>query len=343
MQRCLQLASLGAGLVSPNPMVGAVLVHDGRIIGEGYHEVYGGPHAEVNCINSVQEDDRHLIRESTLYVSLEPCNHYGKTPPCTELILHHGIKRVVLASGDPFEKVNGTGTGRLRAAGVEVTEGVLDAEAKWLNRRFLCFHEKRRPYVILKWAMSADGKMAAEGNRPVRISDRLTDRLVHRWRAEEAAIMVGSQTAITDNPLLTTRLWPGRNPVRVLVDTKLRVPAGNHLLDQSVPTLVINTRKDGGEGNLRYVMVPEANMKPADFLPVLYQEDLLSVMVEGGATLLQSFLDAGLWDEARVIQNRQLVLPGGPTAPAIDQAAFFRQDISGTDTITIFRKAHANG
>ena len=229
MYRCLQLAGKGAGHVAPNPMVGAVLVHNDRILGEGYHQVYGQAHAEVNCINSVLPDDVPLIPDSTLYVSLEPCAHFGKTPPCADLIIKKQIRKVVIGCRDPFKEVDGKGIERLKAAGIEVISGVLEAACTDLNKRFFTFHTFNRPYVILKWAESANGKISGSGNERVFISNAWTNTLVHKWRSEESAIAVGTNTAMLDNPFLTTRLWPGRNPVRILLDKKLIIPRSHNI------------------------------------------------------------------------------------------------------------------
>ena len=240
MHRCLELASLGMGNVAPNPMVGAVLVYDNRIIGEGYHMQFGGPHAEVNCINSVKPADRELISKSSLYVSLEPCNHFGKTPPCSDLIIKNRIPEVVIACTDPFEKVNGSGINKLMEAGVKVITGILEKNAISLNTRFFTFHQQKRPYIILKWAQSANKKISGKNGEPVRISHALTDRLVHRWRSEEAAIMVGTNTALKDNPSLTTRLWKGKNPIRIVVDNQLKIPSAFTLFNGEAPLIIFN-------------------------------------------------------------------------------------------------------
>lgn len=311
MQRCLQLALLGAGNVAPNPMVGAVLVHQGKIIGEGYHRQYGQAHAEVNCISSVSGSDRHLVKESTLYVSLEPCNHAGKTPPCTNLIIENKIPRVVMACKDPFDKVNGSGIEKLRNNGIEVITGVLEKEALFLNRRFITFHQHKRPYIILKWAQSSDHKMAGTEKKPVKISHEITDRMVHKWRSEEAAIMVGKGTALADDPSLTTRLWKGKDPVRVLVDINLQVPAHYRLMDGKVPTIIINSIKESVEGNRTYCKVAGYENLAENITGILYRLNLTSLIIEGGATLLGSFLKAGKWDEARVITNRGMVIGDG--------------------------------
>jgi diaminohydroxyphosphoribosylaminopyrimidine deaminase / 5-amino-6-(5-phosphoribosylamino)uracil reductase len=316
MRRCLQLAQLGAGNVAPNPMVGAVLVYNGRIIGEGYHQQYGGPHAEVNCINSVAESDRNLIGLSTIYVSLEPCAHFGKTPPCADLIIAHKIPKAVIGCRDPFAAVNGKGIEKLQQAGVEVTTGILENECIELNKRFFTFHTKKRPYIILKWAQSSDGKLASENNERTLISNGYSNRLVHKWRSEEAAIMVGTITALKDNPSLTTRLWKGSNPVRVLLDMNLRLPSSLQLLDSSVKTIVFNREKEEElQPNLLYVKLENEGSILEQVCKVLYQSNIQSVLVEGGAKLLQSFIDQNLFDEIRVIENTALHIGDGLAAP----------------------------
>ncbi|HRN57787.1 MAG TPA: bifunctional diaminohydroxyphosphoribosylaminopyrimidine deaminase/5-amino-6-(5-phosphoribosylamino)uracil reductase RibD, partial [Agriterribacter sp.] len=243
MQRCLQLARAGAGYVAPNPMVGAVLVHHNRVIGEGWHRAYGMSHAEVNCIASVSNEDRHLIGESVLYVSLEPCAHYGKTPPCANLIIQHRIPEVVVGCRDPFPEVNGKGIEKLQAAGIRVTTGVLEKECRELNKRFFIFYTQRRPFVVLKWAQSSDGAIAAPGGLAVQISNPYTSRLVHRWRSEEPAIVVGTRTAMLDDPFLTTRLWPGKHPLRVVIDRALKLPGTLRLFDAAATTLIFNEQR----------------------------------------------------------------------------------------------------
>src|SRR5258706_6298419 len=243
MRRCLELATLGAGNVAPNPMVGAVLVYHGRIIGEGYHQKYGEAHAEPNSIASVKEEDRKLISQSTMYVSLEPCVHFGKTPPCADLIIKHKIPKVVIGCRDPFKEVNGRGIEKLKAAGVETEPGVLEKECKELNKRFFTFHTKHRPYIILKWAQTANGKMSGQGRDRLYISNEFTNRLVHKWRSEEAAILVGTNTALLDDPQLTTRLWTGNNLVRMVIDMDLKLPSSLRLFDDEASTIIFNTIK----------------------------------------------------------------------------------------------------
>ncbi len=337
MQRCLQLALKGAGAVAPNPMVGAVLRHGDRIIGEGYHRQYGGPHAEVNCIHSVSDEDIPLIPHSLLYVSLEPCNHYGKTPPCTELILKHRIPVVVIACSDPFEKVNGSGIRKLEEAGVKVVTGILEAAARELNKRFFTFHRLHRPYIILKWAQSNDGMIAGPLNRRMKISNELTDRLVHRWRSEEAAIMVGTNTLLEDDPSLTTRLWTGKNPVRVCIDKQLRMPASGKLLNEEAPTIILNQVISKQVGMNTYYKFKEGGSLLKQTADLLYDRSILSLLVEGGAVLLQSFLSEGLWDESRVITNKKMQAGEGLAAPAIEGHSMVKKEMLRNDKICYFK------
>ncbi len=341
MHRCLQLAKLGAGHVAPNPMVGAVLVHQHRIIGEGYHEVYGQAHAEVNCIGSVIEDDKKLIPESTLYVSLEPCAHHGKTPPCADLIIKHNIPHVVVACRDSYKEVNGKGIQKLQQAGINVMVGILQKEAQGLNSRFFTFHTKQRPYIILKWAQSNNGNIANEDFSLVKISHDITDRLVHKWRSEEAAILVGTNTALKDNPSLTNRLWQGKNPLRLVIDKQLQLPPTLHLYDGAVKTIVFNEVKNEEQNNLVYYKLDASeNLLPA-LLTALHQLGIQSVFVEGGATLLQSFINQNYWDEARVITNGILSINNGTKAPQLNNNSLASTQKIATDTIsTYFNKHH---
>ncbi|MBS1742500.1 MAG: bifunctional diaminohydroxyphosphoribosylaminopyrimidine deaminase/5-amino-6-(5-phosphoribosylamino)uracil reductase RibD [Bacteroidetes bacterium] len=338
MQRCLDLAQRASGNVAPNPLVGAVLVHNNRIIGEGYHRQYGQAHAEVNCIASVAADQQHLVKESTLYVSLEPCNHYGKTPPCTELIIQQKIPRVVIACTDPFEKVNGTGIEKLKAAGIDVQVQVMEKEAAWLNRRFFTFHTKQRPYIILKWAQSNNAMIAGPNYRSVKISNEITDRLVHKWRSEEAAIMVGTNTALYDDPSLTTRLWPGRNPVRVVLDAALKLPSSLNIFNEAAPTIILNTIRESQEANIHYIKYDGANTIPVELSKALYKLKINSVIIEGGTKLINSYIEEGLWDEARMIVNREMLITDGIKAPVIDSAALLKKDQLLTDDIYYYSK-----
>lgn len=337
MQRCLQLATAGAGYVAPNPMVGAVLVHDGRIIGEGFHQAYGGPHAEVHCVNSVQEADRHLIAQSVMYVSLEPCAHFGKTPPCADLIIEKKIPQVVIGCRDPFKQVDGKGVEKLQAAGVQVTLGVLESECKSLNKRFITFHKEHRPYIVLKWAQTANGKIGGDiGGERLFISHEFTNRLVHKWRSEEAAILVGTNTALFDDPSLTTRLWNGPNPVRLVIDMKLRLPSSLQLFNKQVRTIVFNSLQHVEQDNLLYYQVTQDVNLVHQVTHALYQLKIQSVLVEGGAQLLQSFIDEGLWDEIRVITNNGQVAPHGLSAPRMITGRLQKQETLFSDSLHYF-------
>ena len=301
MQRCLELARLGAGYVAPNPMVGAVLVYDDRIIGEGWHKQYGEAHAEVNCINSVKEEDVKFISQSTMYVSLEPCAHFGKTPPCVDLIIKHKIPKVFIGCRDPFKEVNGRGIEKLKTGGVEVemADRLLEYECKKINKRFFTFHTEQRPYIILKWAQTGDGKIAPpppeggilvsdtsnryqkfedsknpplEGREASRllISNEYSNRLVHKWRSEEAAILIGTNTALLDDPELTTRLWSGPSPVRMVVDMNLRLPTFLKVFNGSVKTIIFNTIKQEEKGNLVYYKLEKNKGLVMQMLNALY-------------------------------------------------------------------------
>lgn len=307
MRRCLQLAKCGVMGAPPNPMVGAVIVCEGRIIGEGYHRRCGGPHAEVNAVRSVRHPE--LLPKSTIYVSLEPCAHYGKTPPCADLIIEKRIPRVVVGCQDPFAKVNGLGLKKLRDAGIEVKVGVLEQECLALNKKFVTFHQQHRPWVTLKWAQSNDGYIDAlrsAEDAPVTFSTPYTLTLVHRMRAMHQAIMVGTHTALMDNPTLTTRLWEGANPLRLTIDRHGILPETLHLRDGQVPTHIYS------DGDLSAI------------LQDLHQRNVQSLMVEGGAQLLQSFIDAGLWDEARV-ETAPFDLKSGIQAPRLKGALLLSQ------------------
>lgn len=322
MHRCLELARLGARNVAPNPMVGAVLVHEGRIIGEGYHKEYGKAHAEVNCVESVNNEDRKCISSSALYVSLEPCSHYGKTPPCTNLIIKEKIPRVVVGCRDPFKEVAGKGIEKLRDAGVDVTVGVLEKECKVLNKRFLTFHTQHRPYIILKWAQTANGKIANTAGERLLITNEFTNRLVHKWRSEEMGILVGTNTALLDNPELTTRLWNGKSPVRLIIDMHLRLPSSLKIFNEQQPTIVFNTLQHDEAGKIKHYQVTEDVSIVHQISNACYQNNIQSIMVEGGAKLLQSFIDEGMWDEARIITNQTLHVENGLPAPELTDCTF---------------------
>ncbi|TLX77801.1 bifunctional diaminohydroxyphosphoribosylaminopyrimidine deaminase/5-amino-6-(5-phosphoribosylamino)uracil reductase RibD [Labilibacter sediminis] len=303
MLRCLELAKNGLGNTYSNPMVGSVIVHNNKIIGEGFHHKAGEPHAEVNAVHSVMDKD--LLKESTIYVNLEPCAHFGKTPPCSLLIKEMKIPRVVIGCTDTFSKVAGKGIEILREAGAEVTVGVLEQESRELNKRFFTYHEKKRPYIILKWAQTMDGfididRSSSGFGQPTWITNEVAKKLVHKWRSEEQAILVGTNTAIKDNPSLTVREWTGKNPVRILLDREGKVPETHHLLDDKVETIVFTGKNKLGMDKTRFI-APDYNK---DLIPQvlshLYEQSLQSVIIEGGREVLQSFIDANLWDEVRM-------------------------------------------
>ncbi|GAC1302340.1 MAG: bifunctional diaminohydroxyphosphoribosylaminopyrimidine deaminase/5-amino-6-(5-phosphoribosylamino)uracil reductase RibD [Mucilaginibacter sp.] len=337
MRRCLQLAQLGLGSVSPNPMVGAVIVYDGKIIGEGYHQKYGQAHAEVNAVNQVIGDfDNYeeLLKQSTIYVSLEPCAHYGKTPPCADLIIRHQIPKVVIGCRDPFDQVNGKGIEKLQAAGVEVISGVLEKECQWLNRRFFTRVQKHRPYVILKWAQTADGFFAPADHTQLWITGPESKKLVHQWRGEEDAVLVGKHTAIIDNPQLNVRYGHGKSPVRVVLDKRLGLNKNLHLFDQSIETLVFNEVKFENDGNVKYIALEDFDRYvPQYILYQLYLRDIQSVMIEGGAFTLNSFIEAGLWDEARIFTGKTDLVTG-IRAPVI-AGEIIDEVLSGADELSI--------
>jgi diaminohydroxyphosphoribosylaminopyrimidine deaminase/5-amino-6-(5-phosphoribosylamino)uracil reductase len=318
MFRCLQLAKIANGFVAPNPMVGAVIVHNHRIIGEGYHHRYGDAHAEPVAIHSVK--DKGLLKEATLYVNLEPCSHFGKTPPCANLIVETGIPKVVIGTSDPNPKVSGRGIALLRQAGIEVVVGVLENECYELNKRFFIWQQEQRPFVLLKWAQSRDGYIDIKRNDaqtgPVQISNLLTKQLTHKYRAQNQSIMVSTNTAVLDNPSLSVRRWSGKNPIRITLDRTGRIPSDYHLLDQSVPTIVFTEQTD------------KTSTEKLEFIPITFSEDTLrqvltilakrgihSVLVEGGSQLLSNFIASGLWDEAHV-EISNLELHDGVPAPS---------------------------
>ena len=336
MHRCLELANLGAGQVAPNPMVGSVLVYQERIIGEGYHQQYGQSHAEVNCINSVKENDKILISQSTLYVSLEPCAHFGKTPPCSDLIIRHKIPKVVIGCRDPFKEVNGKGIEKLHKAGIEVQTGVLEDDCRFLNKRFFTFHQQNRPYIILKWAQTSDNKMACNTGERLLISNELTNRLVHQWRSEEAALLIGTNTALLDNPLLNNRLWKGNSPVRLIIDMHLRLPVSLHIFDQQQKTIIFNSVKHEQEGNNLYYQIKEDENVIGQVINACYHLSIQSVLVEGGASLLQSFINENKWDEATIITNDIVSIGEGLSSPDLKQSHFVKKDTIRNNTIQYF-------
>ncbi len=339
MQRCIDLARPGLGRTAPNPMVGAVVVNAGRIIGEGYHQRCGDHHAEVRAVDSVR--DKNLFRDSTLYVSLEPCCHHGKTPPCTDLILQKGISRVVIGTVDPFDEVAGKGIARLRSNGCEVKVGVLKEQCRQLNKRFFTFHEKKRPYIILKWAQTADGfidseRLPGSEQRPTWITSEKLRMLVHKWRTEEQSIIVGTQTALKDNPRLNVRDWQGPSPTRIVLDRQLRLPASLNLFDNSQPTIVINEKAEKKTDNICYMKLPFDDLLLQNITARLYGDGKQSLIVEGGRQLLQRFIDQNLWDEARVFIGTRFFGKGVP-APRIHPLKPMSQIIIGMESFYCFK------
>ncbi|MEF9477796.1 bifunctional diaminohydroxyphosphoribosylaminopyrimidine deaminase/5-amino-6-(5-phosphoribosylamino)uracil reductase RibD [Chryseobacterium sp. RRHN12] len=311
IKRCIELARKALGKTYPNPLVGSVIVHNGEIIGEGYHHKAGENHAEINAINSVKNKD--LIPESTIYVSLEPCAHYGKTPPCALKIKELGFKKVVIGAMDSHDKVNGKGKKIIQDAGIEAVSGILEKECIELNKRFFTYHEKKRPYIILKWAESGDGFLDKDF-KPTAVSNSLVNQFVHQLRADEHAILVGTQTALNDNPSLTVRNAEGVNPVRILIDFDLKVPAHYNIYNNAAKTLVLNSVKEGNENHIQFIKTNKDNFL-SELMEALYKEQIQSVIIEGGRFTLQQFIDAGLWDEAIVIKNENLKLQNGTKAP----------------------------
>ncbi|GAB2779946.1 bifunctional diaminohydroxyphosphoribosylaminopyrimidine deaminase/5-amino-6-(5-phosphoribosylamino)uracil reductase RibD [Rhabdobacter roseus] len=354
LKRALQLAAYGLGQVSPNPMVGCVLVHDETIIGEGWHQQYGGPHAEVQAVrDAIGRGNEHLLAGATAYVTLEPCSHYGKTPPCADLLVEKRLQRVVIGQGDPNPLVAGRGVARLRAAGIAVEEGLLEEEGAELNRRFFTFFGQKRPYVILKWAETADGYLAGEDGKPLPISGELSGVAVHRWRSEEDAILVGTTTARVDNPQLNVRRWAGRNPVRVVLDRRGSLPPSLHLFDGRQPTLVLGYQRSSALDKVpaRYLdstphPIAYGRLEPGtheheidQVLHQMYLRNIQSVLVEGGATILNAFLERGLWDEIRRCQSTQK--RGGSIRAPLPQGTLRAHEQVQEDLWTYYRKSGA--
>ncbi len=342
MRRCISLALQGMGCVAPNPMVGAVLVHNDRIIGEGYHEKYGQAHAEVNCINSVLPEDEPLVSSSVLYVSLEPCSHFGKTPPCSDLIIQKKIPRVVIGCRDPFELVNGKGIEKLQKAGIEVVTGVSEAACTQLNKRFFLFYTKYRPYIILKWAQTANGIIGSGTQERLLITNTATNRLVHKWRSEEAAVLVGTRTALYDDPSLDNRLWTGKSPMRMVLDLSLKLPQSLKIFNREQPTVIFNLEKEEKNNNLRYYKLDAKTGTVQQVLSACYELQVQSILVEGGSKLLQSFIDAGIWDECRIITNREMTIEKGVAAPILSLGKADQEEQIGSDTIQYYTNPRIN-
>jgi len=322
IRRCLELAILGMGNVSPNPMVGCVIVLNDKIIGEGYHQQYGKAHAEPNAVKAVfdqyGDEAEAMLKHATAYVSLEPCAHFGKTPPCADLFVKHQIKKVVIGNRDPFSSVDGKGIEKLKNAGIEVLCGVLDDECRHLNRRFFTRIQQQRPYIILKWAETANGYFATKDGHQKWISGALSKRLAHQWRTEEDAILIGKQTAIMDNPQLTSREWPGKNPIRLVIDKSLQVPLSNHIFNTEAKTIIFNEIKTDVVDNIHYIQMEDMHFYLAQKIAFqLYIMDIQSVIIEGGANILSHFLSTNLWDEARIFTSSNS-WPDGVPSPTIN-------------------------
>ncbi len=328
MFRCLQLARMSNGYAAPNPMVGAVIVADGRIIGEGYHRCCGEAHAEVNAFAQVKEE--HLLPKATLYVSLEPCAHHGKTPPCADLIVRKGVAKVVIGCSDPFSLVAGKGIERLRKAGIEVVVGVLEAQCRELILPFITFHTKHRPYITLKWAQSMNGCIATDRHAPksVLLSTSISSIYVHKQRALHQAILVGHATALTDNPRLNVRTWQGKQPLRIVIDRDADLPESLHLFDGTQPTLICTAKEKPMRTNVEYAVLDFSKDILPQLLNTLYERKIQSLLVEGGQVTLQSFIDSGLWDEAFVEHGTTYITQGlsAPRLPNAVSSVFEKRD-----------------
>lgn len=337
LARCIELAKNGLGTTYPNPMVGSVIVYENKIIGEGWHKKSGEPHAEVNAINSVK--DKSLLKNATIYVSLEPCSHFGKTPPCCDLIIKNEIPNVVIGTVDPNEKVAGNGIKKLIEAGINVTVGILEAECNELNKRFFTFHNKKRPYIILKWAESKDGFIAPLEKlekKPVWITNLYSRQLVHKWRSEEQAILVGTQTVIDDNPKLDVRDWTGNNPIRAVLDQNNRISNDSQIYDNQVKTIVFSKLKHAVEKeNVIFEVIDFEQNIAAQIVKTLHQHQIQSLIIEGGRQMLQTFIDANLWDEARIFVGN-IQIKEGIKAPIIAKKPFDKYSI-GDDELILSR------
>ncbi len=336
MMRCLDLAKKGLGTTYPNPLVGSVIVHNNKIIGEGWHLQSGCNHAEVNAIQSVS--DQSLLKESTIYVSLEPCSHFGKTPPCADLIIEKGIKNVVIGSMDPNPKVSGNGVEKLIDAGCTVTDGVLKNECDQLNIRFFNYHIKKRPFILLKWAQTKDNFIAPKKRKdqsPVWITNKHSQQLSHKWRTEEQTILVGTQTVLDDNPILTTRNWKGNSPIRLVLDRELKIPVDASVFDGKVKTIIFTEKDELNKRNLIFETIDFSKDIAGQICGLLYRYNIQSVIIEGGTKTLQTFIDAGLWDEARVFTG-QKTFNEGTKAPRLKGTIFSEEKIK-SDILRIYR------
>ncbi len=337
IKRCIELAKNGLGSTYPNPLVGSVIVYDNKIIGEGWHKKSGESHAEVNAINSVK--DKSVLKNATIYVSLEPCSHFGKTPPCCDLIIKYQIPNVVIGTVDPFAKVSGNGIKKLIEAGKNVTVGILEDECNELNKRFFTFHQKKRPYIILKWAQSKDGFISPTEkpeNKPVWITNSYSRQLVHKWRSEEQAILVGTKTVIDDNPKLDTRHWKGGNCIRIVIDKYNKIPKESDIFDNLIKTIVFtNTDILSENENIEFIKVDFEKNIPQQIVQILYENEIQSVIIEGGSITLQSFIDTNLWDEARVFRGN-INFNSGTKAPVLTKQSIEKHSVL-EDELLIFR------
>lgn len=343
IRRCIELAKNGLGTTYPNPLVGSVIVYENKIIGEGWHKKSGEPHAEVNAINSVK--DKSLLKKATIYVSLEPCSHFGKTPPCCDLIVENEIPNVFIGTVDPNIKVAGNGIKKLIEAGANVTVGILENECNELNKRFFTFHQKKRPYIILKWAETQDGFIAPflrqaqddiKKREPVWITNPYSRQLVHKWRTEEQAILVGTQTVIDDNPKLNVRDWTGNNPIRIVIDRNNRIPTESLIFDSSAKTIIISDSTFSSEkNNIQFEKIDFDKNIAKQIVQLLYQTEIQSVIIEGGRQTLQTFIDENIWDEARVFVGN-IQFGAGIKAPIIDKKNLEKHSI-GSDALVIVK------
>lgn len=338
MQRCIELAKNGLGTTYPNPMVGSVIVYEGKIIGEGWHQKAGMPHAEVHAINSVK--DKTLLAKSTLYVSLEPCSHFGKTPPCSDLIIKHKIPKVVVGTIDPNEKVAGKGIEKLQKAGVDVTVGVIEKKCMALNKRFFTYHNLKRPFIILKWAESSDGFLAPEQKKekkPVWITHVYSRQLVHKWRTEEGAILVGTTTVLEDNPQLNSRDWFGKNPIRIVIDRLGKISSDFEVKNKLQKTIVFTEQENSSsDENLIYEKCIFDSQLTTKIMYFLFQKGIQSVIIEGGQKTLQMFIDNDLWDEARIFKGKNIFIKG-KKAPVISGKTLMQKN-SLNDQLLILKK-----
>jgi len=337
MRRCIELGKKALGSASPNPMVGSVITYQDKIIGEGFTSGYGGPHAEVNAINSV--GDKSLLKEATLYVTLEPCIHYGKTPPCTDLIIKNNLQKVIIGIQDPNIKVSGGGIKKLKEVGCEVSMGVLEDECRKHHKRFLTFHEKHRPYIILKWAETKDGFIAPDNDKrkakpePYWISNSYARQRVHQWRSEEQAILVGTKTVLSDNPRLDVRFWEGTSPIRIIIDKALKLPTDLNIYDKSSRTIILTQLEDRTKfhAGLEYDIIDFEKNLAEETCRKLFEKNIASVLIEGGTQTLATFINSGLWDEARIITG-DVAFGKGTKAPSID-GKLIDIEIIGNNTI----------